>query len=71
MRFSLRNMHFKINCPNCNSEIKVKVKDVNVPFVCKSCGKTIHLQDKNFSQNVREAEKLISKFEKSFNPSRH
>lgn len=65
MKVSLKNMDFKLNCPNCGTELKTKVKDVGSSITCKSCGKEIHLEDKNFSSGIKEAEKQIADFMKS------
>lgn len=45
----------KINCPNCNKEIEVKLNQVGSSILCEDCNNTIELIDDGLTDKIAEA----------------
>lgn len=53
---------FDFKCPNCQSNIPVKVSSVGSTINCPHCNQAITLQDKGFSSGIQNANKSLDKF---------
>ena len=58
----LNNSSFNFKCPNCSTNISVKVKSVGSIITCPYCNKSIELQDDGFSKGINEANQILDKF---------
>lgn len=63
----INDFEFDVDCPNCGKEIIFKSKDIGKSITCKSCSKSVLLEDdSSFSKGVKEVYKSFKDLEKAF-----
>lgn len=54
------DISFEINCPECDTEISIFVKQIGSSMVCPKCHVTINLKDDGLTKELQEAEKSLN-----------
>ena len=55
-----------MNCPNCNSKVTFKIKDVGKTIKCKHCSTEITLsKDASYNKSVKSVDKSLKELEKT------
>lgn len=59
MSLNLDNKELSIRCPNCNSSVKFKIKQVGTSIVCSKCKSKINLKDNGLNKGLKDFEKNL------------
>ncbi len=60
------DVSFEINCPECDTEITVSVKQIGSSIVCPRCKVSINLKDNGLKEELNQAEKSLEDLFKNF-----
>ena len=60
------DISFEINCPECDTEITVSMKQMGTSVVCPKCKVSIDLQDDGIGEGLNNVEKSLNDLSKGF-----